>query len=117
MTRQATGAKGRTTENEAFQNRMARALMDFNGHVMLVLSGNDYTAKEFLQYATDDPLWSGVFNNPSLARMTLPDSDHTFSSAIWRADVAKVTLDWLTEVDTTQNQMLATAAKSGGALR
>ena len=117
LTRQAAGVKGRTKESEAFQNRMARALRNFNGHVMLVLSGNDYTAKEFLQYATDDPLWSGVFNNPSLARMTLPDSDHTFSSAIWRADVAKVTLDWLTEVDTTQSQMLATAAKSGGALR
>lgn len=117
MTRQVANAEERVTDNEAFQSRMARALRDFNGHVMLILSGNDYTAKEFLQYASDDPSWSGAFNKPLLARVTFPDADHTFSSAISRADVEKATLDWLVKVDVTERRMLVAVADAESVAR
>jgi uncharacterized protein len=113
MTRHDASAKGHTTENLAFQHRMAAALRGFKGRAMFILSGNDYTAKEFLQFTTDDPSWSGVFNNPLFACVTLPDADHTFSSAVWRAEVAKTTLDWLEEIDLAHNKVLTVVAKPG----
>ncbi len=113
MARQAVGAKVRTTEKEVFQNRMARALRDFKGSVMVILSGNDYTAKEFDQYVADHSMWHGVLENPSLNRVTVPDADHTFSSAAWRADVARCTLDWLIHVDAEDSQVRVVAAGWG----
>ena len=117
MARGATGANHSAIEAEVFQSRMARALRDFKGRVMLILSGNDYTAKEFSEYTAADPSWSDVFNNPSLARMTVPDADHTFSTAAWRADVAKGTLNWLMEVDLADCQKSVAATASGSYIR
>ena len=113
MARGATDANHSAIEAEVFQSRMARALRDFKGRVMLILSGNDYTAKEFSEYTAADPSWSDVFNNPSLARMTVPDADHTFSTAAWRAEVAKGTLNWLMEVDLADCQKSVAATASG----
>ena len=113
MARGATSANHAAIEAEVFQSRMARALRDFKGRVMLILSGNDYTAKEFSEYTAADPSWSDVFNNPSLERMTVPNADHTFSTAAWRAVVAKATLDWLMEVDLGANQKSDAATASG----
>jgi uncharacterized protein len=112
MARGATSANHSAIEAEVFQSRMARAFRDFKGRVMLILSGNDYTAKEFSEYIAADPSWSEVFNNPSLKRMTVPNADHTFSTAAWRADVAKGTLDWLMEVDLAGSQMLVAETAS-----
>ncbi len=112
LTRTSIGPEARSTEDDMFQNRMARALREFNGRVMLILSGNDYTAKEFVQHASDDQLWRGLLNGSSLTQLTLPDADHTFSSATWRADVANTTLGWLDIVDQSANLPLARAAES-----
>lgn len=82
----------------SFQDRMARALRNFPGHIRLVLSGNDYTAKEFLEYATDAEAWRGVLERPNLTRIDIEDADHTFSSAAFRAVVAETCLDWLSDI-------------------
>ena len=112
VSRQAANAKDGATESEAFQGRMARALREFNGHAIIILSGNDYTAKEFLEYTADDPLWRGVLNKSSMARIVIPDADHTFSSTAWRADVANATVNWLMEVDLAGNQALVATVDS-----
>ena len=110
VSRQIANAKDRATKSEAFQGRMARALREFNGRVMFILSGNDYTAKEFLEYTDDDPLWRGVLNESSVVRFAIPEADHTFSSTVWRAEVANVTLNWLMGFDLVENQTLAASA-------
>jgi len=46
---------------------MVRALAAFPGRVTLVLSGRDYTAKEFLEYAHLHPEWTAALR-------TLPES-------------------------------------------
>jgi uncharacterized protein len=110
--RQVVNAKDRIAKSEAFQGRMARALKEFNGRVMLILSGNDYTAKEFLEYTADDPQWTEVFKESSMARITIPEADHTFSSTAWRADVANATLNWLMGFDLVENHTLVASADS-----
>ena len=79
----------------SFQDRMAAALADFTRPVLLILSGRDYTAKEFLEYASSDRRWKGLIARDTVARADLTKADHTFSTAAWRQEVEALTLDWL----------------------
>jgi hypothetical protein len=68
--------------------------------VLLLLSGNDYTAKEFLETAKADTAWAAALGQPSVTRIDIADADHTFSSAEWRGQVETITRQWLeTKVD------------------
>lgn len=78
-----------------FQSRMARGLREFQGKVQLILSGNDYTAKEFLEYASGNADWRGLLDRPDLSRLDIPAADHTFSSQEWRKTVENACIDWL----------------------
>ena len=78
-----------------FQQRMARAWRAFGGSILLLLSGDDYTAKEFLEYTRMDGGWAGLLERPNVARHDLPGTDHTFSNATARAQVEELTLAWL----------------------
>jgi exosortase A-associated hydrolase 1 len=79
----------------AFQQRMADGLRSFEGPVLLIMSGRDLTAKEFLENAHGSSQWAGLLERQSLDRHDVPDADHTFSSAIWSQEVENCTLDWL----------------------
>ena len=81
---------------------MARGLARFRGSVLLVLSGNDLTAKEFLQYAASDAAWKGLLDKPGIHRVDLPESDHTFSTRSWLQRVEEETLAWLKTLGTRQ---------------
>ena len=79
----------------SFRDRMAAGLRRFGGDVLLILSGRDYTAKEFIEYSRTDPAWSGLLTAGNIRKAEIPDADHTFSTAGWRADVENETLQWL----------------------
>ncbi len=79
----------------AFQDRMAAALRAFPGSVLLILSGDDLTAKEFLEYAQSDAGWQGVLQSGHIERHDIPDADHTFSAARAASEVEMRTLQWL----------------------
>ena len=80
-----------------FQARMAHALRGYSGRVLLILSGADFTAMEFVEYAGADPAWSGLLQRANLRRIDIPAADHTFSTAAWRAEVEEATLAWLVD--------------------
>ena len=86
---------GAKHESRSFQERMADGLRHFPGKVLLILSGQDYTAKEFLEYAGADAAWSGLLITRGISRVDTLDADHTFSSHILRSTVENATLDWL----------------------
>jgi uncharacterized protein len=77
-----------------FQQRMANAWSDFSGSILLLLSGNDYTAMEFLEYSKMNSAWSGLLGMPEVTRHELPEADHTFSDARSRTKAESLTLDW-----------------------
>lgn len=95
--RLATGQTGLPNhiDEQSFQSRMAAALSKFGGSILLLLSGNDYTAKEFLEYAGANPAWAGLLAQRNVERLDLPAADHTFSDAPARAQVEMLTLQWL----------------------
>jgi hypothetical protein len=74
---------------------MAAGLRQFPGRVLLILSGQDYTAKEFLEFAGLNTAWSGLIEAPGMHRVDVEDADHTFSAAAQRSAVENETLAWL----------------------
>lgn len=89
-----TPNSGSLTET-TFQARMARALNDFSGPVLVVLSGEDFTAREFEELVGSDPLWRGVLTQPNVLCQRIDGADHTFSTGKWRGEVEKITMNWL----------------------
>ncbi len=94
--RQSSGdAKQPQNELGTFQQRMAKAWHGFGGHILLVLSGDDYTAKEFVEHAQTDVAWKNYVGHDQLTRHKIPGVDHTFSNAAARQQVERITLDWI----------------------
>lgn len=86
----ASGAAG-----ETFHAKLARGLARFRGRVLLVLSGNDLTAQEFLQYVQSDSGWRAAWADPKVVRVDIAEADHTFSRRAWQDAVEAATLEWL----------------------
>lgn len=86
----APGNQGRS-----FQDRMAGGWRQFSGKLLLILSGQDYVAKEFLEYVGANRAWSGLLDGAGVHRVDIADADHTFSSRAQRAQVENTTLAWL----------------------
>lgn len=82
----------------AFQQRMAMAWHAYDGALLLLVSGLDLTAQEFLEHAAADPAWARAFEHPNLQRHDLHDADHTFSACTDRARMETLTIEWLAGV-------------------
>jgi hypothetical protein len=93
--RQKPGGRDVLNRAPSFRERMAEGLRLFRGEVLLILSGCDYTAREFIEYASADPDWDGLLDAGNVRRVDLPEADHTFSTAGWRTGVEDETLQWL----------------------
>jgi len=78
-----------------YQERMAIGWRRFDGDTLLICSGNDLTAREFLDHAERDPAWAGLVEAPRVSRRRFDEADHTFSRAQWRDQVATWTADWI----------------------
>lgn len=93
----ALGPPVRNTTQASFQDRMAAAWRGFEGDILLLLSGNDYTAKEFVEHASTDAAWSGALSRHRLSTQHLAGVDHTCSGLDARQRVEDHTLTWLSE--------------------
>jgi uncharacterized protein len=78
-----------------FQDRMALAWNEFDGHLMLILSGEDYTAKEFIEHAATNDGWKSYDKRPYLQVCHVPGVDHTFSNRASREIAASLTVQCL----------------------
>ncbi len=97
--RRAAGAGAPTLRShsarDSFQDRMAAGLAGFDGEVLLLLSGADFTAHEFEENSRNSAKWQKALRHPRLTRHTVPDADHTFSVAEHRRAAEVATLGWL----------------------
>jgi exosortase A-associated hydrolase 1 len=91
----ARASAGKDRHDDSFQTRMARGIAGFRGRILLILAGNDLTAKEFLHYTATSPSWRGVLDDARISRVDVAESDHTFSCHAWRRQVEDATIDWL----------------------
>lgn len=92
----ATAAPVPASECKApLRERMREGLAQFRGKVLLLTSGVDLTAQEFLEMEKSSSEWKSLLARPQVSRQTLPDADHTFSRRDWRDQVAQHTANWL----------------------
>lgn len=75
--------------------RMRDAFFRFNGKVLLIMSGRDLTAKEFLAAVAGSADWQKHVRRPGVTRHDLAAADHTFSRREWRDQVAEWTRAWM----------------------
>lgn len=91
----ASRSRQSALQEQPFQQRMAVAWQRFPGEILLILSGEDYTAKEFIEYTRGDADWKNCLRRASLLRQDVPGVDHTFSGATSRRLAEDLTIDWL----------------------
>jgi exosortase A-associated hydrolase 1 len=89
---------GQAADHRSFQDRMAAGLRGFTGPTLLILSGDDYTAREFSLHAASSPAWQGLLASDRVETCELPQADHTFSDPAQAAAVEGATLNWLYKV-------------------
>lgn len=94
----ASAEFGRAGGNDgvaSFQERMAVAWSQFRGNILLVLSGRDLTAQEFIGQVEGGQEWRSRFERRDLERHEVALADHTFSQAAARADLEGLVIRWL----------------------
>ncbi len=74
---------------------MKNGLVNFNGKFNLVLSGNDLTADEFKMLIAQDNEWKGLLQQKLTSKLEIPEANHTFSTAAWRAQVERFSVNCL----------------------
>jgi exosortase A-associated hydrolase 1 len=76
-------------------DRMALALDRFSGPILIVLSGDDLTAREFQDVAATAPRWRKLLAARRVATRYIEEANHTFATGHWRDLVAQATVDWI----------------------
>jgi exosortase A-associated hydrolase 1 len=79
---------------DSYQDRMAAAWMAFDQPMLLLLSGDDYTAKEFQELTSSSPAWTKAMEKSGLIRHIESEADHTLSNGRFHS----VLEDWSLEL-------------------
>nr|WP_286197230.1 hydrolase 1, exosortase A system-associated [Variovorax boronicumulans] len=79
----------------SYQDRMERGWTAFDGTLCVVLSGRDWTAREFDDHVRARPSWSVAGRSPAVQWHALEEADHTFSDPRASQQVETLTLQWL----------------------
>lgn len=87
--------------HRSFQEQMASGLRKFARPVLLVLSGQDLTAREFVEHAKSATAWSGLLDQARMSCHELPDADHTFSDLSHTRSLFELTRAWLDQLPKT----------------
>ena len=86
------------TESIHYLQRMHDGLARFRGPVLCVLSGNDFTAREFEAWSDQQPQRKALFTRPGVEVYRSDAADHTFSDAPSRDAVTTKTIEWITRL-------------------
>lgn len=91
----ARQGSAKPNREQSFQEKMRAALSATTLPALLILSGDDYTAKEFIETTRTDTAWQNALSPKRVTTIDIAGADHTFSSAEWRQAVERATLAWL----------------------
>lgn len=79
----------------ALPDRMLDGFNRFKGQVLVILSGNDLTAREFSDLVARSPKWKAALKSSRVSRLELANADHTFSRRDWREQVSRWINKWI----------------------
>ncbi len=81
--------------HETLPEKLCDAQLAFSGRTLLILSGQDLTAREYDARVSENAAWSAWLGSERVTLHRLGDADHTFSSERWRNQVNRWTRDWI----------------------
>ena len=81
--------------HSAYVDRMTLAATSGRVPLLLMLSGQDYTAREFLEFVQQSKAWQVALTRSFVTRLDLTDADHTFSQPEHLAKSISGTCTWL----------------------
>ena len=84
------------TTADNYVQHMLLGWQAFSGKTLVITSGNDHTAQEFLDLCADSTAWQ-----PCLARAQhhhIAAANHTFANALWRAEVEQQTINFVRQI-------------------
>jgi perosamine synthetase len=79
----------------SFQDEMGESWARFKGEIALILSDNDFTAKEFMEYSNTNAFWKSAMKHPCLSQFQIQNADHTLSGNASFEKLAALTCDIL----------------------
>ena len=94
----SVAAAGHNLHAEAdadFLARMQSGASKFKGRVLLILSGDDLTAREFEQYCAGSASWQRWLSSATVQLVRLQDADHTFSRCADLESASSAICRWL----------------------
>jgi exosortase A-associated hydrolase 1 len=94
----ATGRKPAGADGDAggdLPARLHRALSGFRGRILIILSGADIGAREFVALGERHAEWRALLAEPRVRQTTVAQANHTFGRKVWRDDVAAICTDWI----------------------
>lgn len=83
--------------SRSLPEHVLRSCDAFKGRILLILSGNDFTAQEFIDVTSASRSWQKLLNSTRVTRFSIQEANHTFSKRVWRNAVAVRTATWLIE--------------------
>lgn len=86
---------GMASSGQVFVQTMLHGVRRFKHPLLIVLSENDLTSKEFSALARDDKRWKAAIHEKEVQMHTIAESDHTFSKREWQEEVTRVTIEWV----------------------
>lgn len=78
--------------------RLRDAQLSYLGETLLIISGQDLTASEYLDRVAESSDWQAWFDSSAITVRRLEEADHTFSTRAWRDQVAAWTRDWIRQL-------------------
>lgn len=93
--RRVTASDGADIASLPLPVKTAVGLRRFNGQVLILMSGNDYIAREFDEVIRSSQAWVGLLDNPRVLRKDLAGADHTFSRAEWKRQASDWVCEWV----------------------
>lgn len=75
--------------------RLRVSQIGFGKPTLLILSGQDLTAREYEDRVAEAPDWQDWLRSECVTLHRLAEADHTFSRAAWRDQVADWSRDWV----------------------
>lgn len=85
--------------SEQFLERMLRGLTRFQGGILILISGRDLTAQEFVDLCEYDRHWKKAIARPAVAIEHFPEADHTMSAKRELTAASEACVSWLRDID------------------
>ena len=95
-------ARSSTSAAHDLCSRLRTAWQMFRGNALVILSGDDLVAQEFIRATAQDAQWQNILQSSAVKRVDIPEANHTFSRQEWRNQVSEHTLEFLRSLEQKQ---------------